>query len=238
MTQSAFFMPEFAPLAVLGFLATGFLLFVLLAAALISLFARNRRLARRLAAAGFAGAAAYSGLLLALSLTSRDETLATGDRKYFCEIDCHLAYSVEDVSRTRVLGVPPQLVSADGVFHVVTVRTWFDPGTIAPWRGNAPLTPNPRVLYVVDESGRRYESSSAGRKALEESGGGSAPLSRPLRPGESSTTRFVFDLPEKAERPRLFLGDPPGIECLLIGHENSFFHGRIFFALSPSVASR
>ena len=230
--------PEFAPFAVLGFLATGLLLFVLLAAALLSFLARRPRLARRLAAAGLACAAAYSGLLLAFSFVSRDETLAKGDRKYFCEIDCHLAYSVEDVSRTGVLGVPPQLVSAGGVFHVVTVRTWFDPRTIAPWRGDAPLTPNPRVVYIVDEAGRRYEPSEPGRKALEESGGGSTPLTRPLRPGESYTTRLAFDLPEKVERPRLFLGDPPGIECLVIGHENRVFHRRIFFALEPAIASR
>jgi hypothetical protein len=156
MTQSTF-VPEFAPLVVFGFLATGFLLFVLLAATLISLFARKRRLARRLSSAGLAGAGAYFGLLLVVSFTSREETLSKGDRKYFCEIDCHLAYSLEDVSRTKVFGVPPQLVEAGGVFHVVTVKTWFDPRTIAPFRGNAPLTPGPRAVYVIDGSGRRYE---------------------------------------------------------------------------------
>jgi hypothetical protein len=237
MTQSVF-TPEFAPFAVVGFLGTGFLLFVLLAATLISFFTGRRRLARWLAAAEFAGAGAYFGLLLIFSFTSREETLAKGDRKYFCEIDCHLAYSLEDVSRTKVLGVPPHLTSAVGVFHLATVKTWFDPNTIASFRGNAPLTPNPRVVYVVDESGHRYEPSAAGQNALEESRGGSAPLTRPLRPGESYTTRLVFDLPEKTERPRLFLGDPPGVERLLIGHENSFFHKRIFFELQPAIASR
>ena len=237
MTQSVF-VSEFAPFVVLGFLGTTILLFVLLTATLISFFARKRRLARRLASAGLAGAGAYFGLLLVVSFTSREETLAKGDRKSFCEIDCHLAYSLEDISRTKVLGVPPQLVAAGGVFHVVTVKTWFDPGTIAPFRGNAPLTPGPRAVYVVVESGRRYEPSAAGQRALEESRGGSTPLTRPLRPGESYTTRLVFDLPEGTEHPRLFLGDPPGVERLLIGHENSFFHKRVFFALETAVASR
>jgi hypothetical protein len=237
MPQSIF-TPEFAPFAVVGFLGTGFLLFVLLAATLISFFAGKRHLARWLAAAGLAGAGAYLGLLLVFSFTSREETLAKGDLKYFCEIDCHLAYSLEEVSRTKVLGVPPQPVSAGGVFHVATVKTWFDPRTIASFRGNAPLTPNPRVVYVVDESGRRYEPSQAGQKALEESRGASAPLTRTLRPGESYVTRLVFDLPEGIKWPRLFLGDPPGVEWLLIGHENSFFHKRIFFALEPALASR
>ena len=237
MPQSVF-TPEFAHFAVVGFLGTAFLLSVLLAATLISFFTGRRRLARGLAAAGLAGAGAYLGLLLVFSFTSREETLAKGDRKYFCEIDCHLAYSLEDVSRTKVLGVAPHLVSAAGVYHVATVRTWFDPNTIASFRGNAPLTPNPRVVYVVDESGVRYEPSEAGRKALEESRAASAPLTRTLRPGESYVTRLVFDLPEGTKEPRLFLGDPPGVECLLIGHENSFFHKRIFFALGPALASR
>ncbi len=237
MMQSTVTLP-FAPVAVLGFLAAGLLLFGLLAASLVSLLVRKRRLATLLGAAGIAVAGAYLGVLLAFSFASREETLAKGGRKYFCEIDCHLAYSLEDVSRTRVLGVAPQLVSANGIFHVVTIRTWFDPATTAPWRGDAPLTPNPRVVYVLDESGRRHDPSAAGRRALGESGGGFTALTRPLRPGESYLTRFVFDLPEGAERLRLFLGDPPGIERLLIGHENSFFHGRIFFALGPAIASR
>ena len=237
MAQSVF-VPEFAPFVVLGFLGTGFLLSVLLVGALLSFLARKPRLARRLALAGLAGAGAYLGVLLAVSFTSREETLAKGDRKYFCEIDCHLAYSLEEVSETSALGVPPQLVPAGGVFHVATVKTWFDPRTIAPFRGNAPLAPSPRVVYVIDESGRRCEPSAAGQKALEESRGASAPLARPLRPGESYSTRFVFDLPEGTERPRLFLGDRQGIELLVIGHENSLFHKRVFFALEPAAGSR
>jgi hypothetical protein len=237
MLQSVFTL-EFAHFAVAGFLGTAFLLSVLLAAALISFFTGKPRLARALVAAGLAGTGAYLGLLLVFSFTSREETLAKGDRKYFCEIDCHLAYSLEDVSRTKVLGVPPHLASASGVYHVATVKTWFDPETIASLRGNAPLTPNPRVVYVLDESGRRYEPSDAGQKAIEESRAGSTPLTRTLRPGESYVTRLVFDLPEGTKRPRLFLGDSPGVERLLIGHENSFFHKRIFFALEPALASR
>ncbi|HSP94473.1 MAG TPA: hypothetical protein VLU06_07965 [Thermoanaerobaculia bacterium] len=86
-------------------------------------------------------------------------------------------------------------MKAGGVFHVVTVKTWFDPRTITPFRGNAPLTPGPRAVYVIDDSGRRYEPSAAGQRALEESRGGSTALTRSLRPGESCTTRFVSIFP-------------------------------------------
>jgi len=118
--------------------------------------------------------------------------------------------------------------------HVVAVKTWFDPRTIASFRGNGPLTPNPRAVFLVDESGRRYGVSPAGQKALEESRGPSTPLTRILRPGESYTTTFAFDIPDGIRRPRLFLGDAPGIETFLIGHENSLFHKKIYFELPPA----
>lgn len=233
MAQSTF-MPESAPLVLLAFLGTGLALFLLFLGLVFALATRRRVLAKWLAGAALAGAGAYLGALLLFSFTSREENLHKGDRKYFCEIDCHLAYSLEEASRTKVLGIPPQTAAAEGSFYVVTVKTWFDPKTIASFRGNGPLTPNPRDVFLVDESGRRYGVSPAGQKALEESRGPSTRLTRNLRPGESYTTTLVFDLPDGAGRPRLFLGDPPGIERFVIGHENSLFHRKIYFELPPA----
>jgi hypothetical protein len=177
MTQSIF-LPEFAPFVVLALLGTGLALLLLLAGLAFALARRRRVLAKRFAGAAAAGAGAYLGALLLFSFTSREETLRKGDWKYFCEIDCHLAYSLEEASRTKVLGIPPLTAVAEGTFSVVTVRAWFDPKTIAPFRGNGPLTPNPRAVFLVDESGRRYGVSPAGQKALEESRGPSTPLTR------------------------------------------------------------
>jgi len=233
MAQSIF-MPESAPLVLLAFLGTGLTLFLLFLGVVFALATRRRVLANWLAGAAVAGAGAYLGALLLFSFTSREESLRKGDLKYFCEIDCHLAYSLEEASRTRVPGVSPQTVVAGGSYYVVAVKTWFDPRTIASLRGNGPLTPNPRAVFLVDESGRRYGVSPAGQKALEESRGPSTPLTRILRPGESYTTTFAFDLPDGIRRPRLFLGDAPGIETFLIGHENSLFHKKIYFELPPA----
>jgi hypothetical protein len=233
MTQSIF-MPEHSALTVVAFLGTGLALALLFLGLVFAVATRRRVLAKWLAGAGLLGAGLYAGALLFISLTSREENLRKGDLKYFCEIDCHLAYSLEEASRTKVLGTPPLTAAAGGTFSVVTVRTWFDPGTIASFRGNGPLTPNPRAVFLVDESGRRYGVSPAGQKALEESRGPSAPLTRILRPGDSYTTTLVFDVPDGARRPRLFLGDAPGIETLLIGHENSLFHRKIYFELPPA----
>jgi hypothetical protein len=212
-----------SPLVMLAFLGTGVFLATLLFAALVALVLDKRRLARGLSLASLGGGILYLAVLLAVSLASREQVLRKGDRKYFCEIDCHLAYSLQEVTTKPV---------ANATRYVVSIRTWFDPNTIASFRGNAPLSPNPREVFVVDESGHPYGPSPAGMAALEEERGGpSTPLSRELRPGESYTTTLAFDLPEPVRRPRLLLGDTPGLEFFLIDHENSLFHKKIYFAL-------
>lgn len=223
MAQS-YFMPQLpSALVVLAFLTTGLLLAALLLAVLATFALGRRRLAGRLSLAGLAGGLVYLAALLIASLASRERVLSRGDRKYFCEIDCHLAYSLEEVA-TSPFGA--------GTRYTVSLQTWFDPKTIASFRGNGPLTPNPREAFVVDESGRRYGPSAEGMAALQRARGApSTPLSRELRPGESYTTTLVFDLPRGVARPRLFVGDTPGPERLVIDHENSFLHKKIYFGL-------
>ncbi len=223
MPQS-YFTPHLpSALVVLAFLGTGFFLLTALLAALVTLGLGRRRLARGLSLASLGGGALYFAVLVAVSLVSREQVLRKGDRKYFCEMDCHVAYSLEEVA-TKPL--------ANATRCIVSIQTWFDPDTIASFRGNAPLTPNPREVFVVDESGHSHGPSPAGMAALErQRGNPSTPLSRELRPGESYSTTLVFDLPEGTHRPRLFLADTPGLEVFLIDHENSLFHKKIYFAL-------
>ncbi len=214
MSQS--YMPELAPLVVLAFLGFAGLLLAAAVGACGALVFRRTRLAKWLAGGGLAVAAAYSGVLLAFSFSSEERVLNPGDRKYFCEIDCHLAYSVEGTTATA---------GPTETRYAVSVKTWFDPNTIASFRGNAPLTPNPRAAFLVDEAGRRFPASSASL----------APLSRALSPGESYVTTLDFDVPNGVRRLRLLLGVPPGVENALIGHENGPFHGKIYFALGPKA---
>jgi hypothetical protein len=214
MAQSHFVpdLPFPSAFAALAFLGTAFLLAALAVAALVAFVHGRRKLADRISAAGAACAMLYAAALIAASLSSREKVLRKGDRKYFCEIDCHFAYSLEASNRTPAGGVTRA---------AATIRTWFDERTIGRRRGTAPLIPNPRVVYVLDEEGNRYEPSSSAE----------TPLARALRPGESYTTTFVFDLPADARRPRLFVGDAPGVELLLIGHENSMLHKKVFFEI-------
>jgi hypothetical protein len=217
------FVPPLAPVVVLAFLGAGGFTAAAAVGGAVALSFRRFRLARWIFGASLAVAAGYGALLLGVALQSRERTLLPGEKKYFCEIDCHLAYSIA--------GAEP---AGPGAL-AVTVTTWFDPSTIAPFRGDAPLTPNPRVVYLLDGSGRRHEPSAKATRAWEAKHGPSTPLTRELRPGQSYATTFVFDVREAA-RPRLFLGDPVGVETFLIGHENSPAHGKAYFAL-PGAAS-
>jgi hypothetical protein len=226
------FVPPLAPSVVLAFLGTAFLLAVAAVVFLYAAIAKKRRLlfAVLLGTAGVI--VCYGAALVAASTLSRERVLLPGEKKYFCEIDCHLAYSLVSVEVAPELGAPPHLARAAGRFHVVTLRTWFDESTISSRRPkDSTLSPNPRAIYVQDALGRRYEPSITGASALAATGRASTPITQPLRPGESYTTCLVFDLPVDARDPRLFLGTGPGVEFLLIGHEMSPWHGRVWFAL-------
>ncbi len=225
-------MPEFAPIVVLLFLGT--VLAGILAAAVFAYgLALKKPAVRRWAGlAVLAIAAGYATLLFGASLTSQERVLSAGEKKYFCEIDCHLAYSVERVAEAKALGKPEHPERAAGTFYVITLKTWFDESTISPMRPKeAPLHPNPRRVYIQDALGRRFTPSLAGQRALEESGGVSTPLSRPLIPGESYLTELVFDLPSGVREPRLFVGDADPVSSFLIGHEQSPLHRKTWFRI-------
>ncbi len=227
------FMPEFAPIVVLLFLGTVFALGVTSLVIVYGLVRKKPVVVRYGAIVALAGAACYGAVLLGDSLASHERVLRAGERKYFCEIDCHVAYSIVEVAAKRTLGAPPNEKTAAGYFYLVKVKTWFDPDTISSQRGNGLLTPNPRRILVVDEQGREYGPSFEGQTALELAHGSSTPLTAPLRPGESYTTEFVFDLPAASRNPRLLITDSTELLRFLIGHENSPFHKKIYFGLSP-----
>ncbi len=226
------FMPQYAPIVVLMFL--GAILTWMLAAAVFVYGAARHHAAVRLWA-GLALAAiplAYATLLFGASLTSSQHVLPPGGKKYFCEIDCHLAYSVERVTKGKTIGTAPHEARAAGDFYRIALKTWFDESTTSVHRPKeAPLYPNPRRVYIVDAFGRRFEPSADGQRALLESGVESTPLSRPLIPGQSYITELVFDLPADVREPRLYVGDSDPVSSFLIGHEESPLHRKIWFGI-------
>jgi len=229
------FMPHHAPLVVLTFLFTGLLLGLAGLLFVWTLAAGKRPLAAKVFVAGAVVGGLYAGTLLGFSLASEEKTLSAGQFKYFCEIDCHAAYTVTSARTARTLGQGPAQATADGMFYVVTLRTWFDEDTISSRRPkDLPLWPHPRLVSVVDQRGRRFYTSLAGQKAVAVS---SVPMTHALQPGESYEAVLVFDLPADAAAPRLLVADWSLLSQLMIGHENSPMHKKIYFRLDPTDSS-
>ena len=214
-----------APVGALALLGTGFVLFVAAIFLIQLLIVRKRRRAKIVLAAMVGICCLYLGAILIFSIGSHDQLLARGEEKHFCELDCHLAYSIVDTRRTKTLAESAKPASAQGIFAVVTIQTRFDQTTIAPWRGNGLLYPNSRALTLIDERGNRYQSVS-------QSG---TPLTNPLRPGESYTTDVVFDVPAEMKHATLLMNESDWITRLVIGHENSPLHKKASFQIDVSA---
>lgn len=220
-----------APVGVLLFLGTGFLLFVVGLALAYSVIRKQFGLTRLFLISEAAIAGLYLGAILILSFSSSEQVLARGQEKHFCEIDCHLAYSVTDVRETKTVGEAPYQVSAAGTFRVITIKTRFDETTISPTRGNGQLHPNSRVVAVVDESERQYSPSPSGQSALESSRAAGMPITTPLRPSETYLSTFVFDLPAGIRNPTLLIREGEVVTSFVIGHENSPLHKKTRFQI-------
>ena len=203
-----------AQLAALALLGTAFLIFIGGVVLVQSLIVRKLRRARFVVLAMVAIVALYGSAVVAFSFVSHNNLIARGQEKHFCELDCHLAYSIVNVA-----SIGP---SVDGRQPVtVTLKTRFDETTISSARGNGLLYPNPRALTLYDDRGNRYEPQSENGTSF----------TTPLRPGESYTTDVVFSLPAGAKPARLLVNEGDWITHIVIGHENSPFHKKTEFQL-------
>ena len=202
-----------------------------------SLLLKRIDAATLIAKLALAGVGVYGALFLAASVTSKDRVLAKYQEKHICEVDCHLAYAVLGVARTKTLGAGPEQRTAQGTFYVVSVRARFDSFTISRRRArDLPLSPNRRTVALVDAQGRRFGLSRAGQRAIPAAAGEVLPLTRVLLPGEAYTAQLVFDVPEDARDVRLVL-EAAGPQALIIGHEKSLLHGKTTFRLEPRAAT-
>jgi hypothetical protein len=220
-----------APLGAMAFLGTGFVLLVAGLFLVYSLVVQKFGRAKIAIVALAVVAGLYLGLLLIFSFASSEKVLARGQEKHFCEIDCHLAYSITDNKQTKTIGSAPNQATANGVFTVVTIKTRFDETTTSSTRGDGLLYPNSRVLTVVDEQGRKYSPSPEGSKALELAGTAGTSITTPLRPGESYTTTVAFDLPADVKNPTVLINEGALETRFIIGHENSLLHKKTRFQL-------
>jgi hypothetical protein len=230
------FTPHFATIVVLLFLGTALLLGVSFLVLFYGAARRSSFFARLGAGAVLTIAAAYLLLLSSVSFASSERVLPAGGWKYFCEMDCHLAYSLVGAQTAAVLGPEMQQISAREKFVVIRVKTWFDERTISAHRGNGPLTPNARKVVLVDDMERSFAPSAESQAVLARLGNSSTPMTVALRPGESYTTDFVFDIPKDALGLRLLITEDDPETRLVIGHENSLLHKKIYFGIDSTPA--
>ena len=220
-----------APIGVMALLGTGFLLFLAVLVLVQSLVVRRTGRAKIVLLGMVIVAGAYLAAILIFSLTSHEKVLARGEEKHFCEIDCHLAYSVVNTRQSKTLGDPPNQKIAQGVYTIITIKTRFDETTISPQRGNSLLYPNSRVLTVSDERGNRYAPAAGDQRAFLTVQTTSKPMETPLRPGESYTTDVIFDLPADVKTAMLLINEGEWETHFVIGHENSPLHSKTRFQL-------
>lgn len=222
-------MPRFAHLMILLLMGAEFTVAFSMIAALVALVARRKMPAMIAGGTAIGIVLGYAGVLLGVGLLSGEQTLAPGQWKYFCEGDCHIAYSIAGVRDESDPAAARDPVSAPGMKLVVVLKTWFDENSIASFRGNGPLAPEPRTVVLVDNAAREYLPHVAEEPATSTR---STPLTQSLRPGESYLTSLGFDVPRDAHGLRLLITDTDSASRFIIDHENSPLHGKIFLRLA------
>ena len=234
----SFYTPHLAPVVVLAFLGTAGLLALCVAVALIGALRKSRSVAVGAIGAGTIILIGYATILFGLSFVSHDTEIAQGAWKYFCEIDCHIAYAIGGMQLSKSAGPEVQPISANGRFAIVQLRTWFDPSTISPRRGNGPLMPNSRAIMLLDDRGHGYAPSEKSESVLVTAKLSSTPLRTALRPGESYLSYVVFEVPNDTKGLKLLLTSSDEEGFLIWGDENSPWHGKAYFSLpDPERAS-
>ncbi len=226
--------PHVAPIVVLLFLGTLFITGVSIVVLLYGAARRSKLYARIGAGAALVIVTCYVLLLCGVSLASSEKVLPVGGWKYFCEIDCHIGYSVSSVWTAASIGPELRPTVAHGQFVIVRLKAWFDEHTISPNRGDGPLTPNARRVVLVDSNGRTYEQSPEAESVLARAGGEQTSLRQPLRPGQSFMKELVFDVPRDSATLRLLITEDDPETRLIIGHENSLLHKKIYFSLDSA----
>lgn len=220
------FMPEYAHLVALAFLGTAAAIGAGIVLTVYFWQTGRPRHARICASVVGGIAVSYTLIGVGASVTSDELDLQRGQRKYICEVDCHLSYSVTDVQKSQTVLDGDKPTSTDGIFWTVTVAVLFDKETISKRRPlTMPLSPDPRMILAVDEYGRVYRDFISVPRD---------PWARALRPGESFTFDLIFDFPSDVRAPRLLLTTDTFVDPFLIGHEQSLLHKKIWFTLESS----
>ena len=169
----------------------------------------------------------YAAALMAASVTSRPQYIEAGKERCFDE----MCYSIKTLSISQTLGTEPNSFKAQGKYYVMTVQLRSDSKRSA----QKPSQPD---LFIVGDHGDRYSQMvNAGNEP-------GFPIGQPvtaaqlwdrkIQPGETVSRTVAFDLPADVRQPGLVVSEGIGpLSAIIIGDENSLFHAKTEFLLTP-----
>lgn len=154
--------------------------------------------------------AVYMLVLIGFSLFEPQREVPIGTTRCFDD----WCITVEQSARQATIGT----TKAAGTFCVVTLRVSS--------RAKRITQREPDVyLYLIDESGRRFEISPAGQQALAQAGLAGEPVSSFVGPGSSFESRVVFDVPANARHLAFVKASHGWFPVrLIIGEPQSWLH--------------
>lgn len=168
----------------------------------------------------------YAAALLFVSFTSSPVILDLGQEHCFDE----MCFSVKGVTTTQTLGTTPHQITAHGLYYVLAVQLHNAAKRV-------PQRPDSAMMWITDQQGHVYTGWVNAQETPGQPMGGPITIPqiwyRRLEPGESMTHSVAFDLPVNVVQPRLVIKEGSGPTPLIIGDENSFFHAKTAFRLTP-----
>ena len=180
-----------------------------------ALLLRRWKLARRLAVGLLSVWIVYLAAGTVMAVLAPQRVLAIGEDRCFDE----MCFAVTGFQRTPTIKSPSGTTRAHGVFYIVDARI----GRRTNGRAQHEVG---RKGLVVDRTGNSYEVSQEGMQAFISAEGPLPGLDAEVAPGQSISTRLVFDVPAAIAGPAFTLGTtirffPPRI---ILANDEHFLH--------------
>jgi len=178
-----------------------------------SLFRRQWTRAKRIFLLLGSFLAVYVVVLLSVSFFSPPRVLAMRQNRCFDD----WCLSVEQVVQQPTVGIAPTVITAHGVFYLVTMR-------VSSLARAIPQRALDAEVYLLDARGLHYDPDSSGQQVLNAIGQGGQPLNSELAPSGSFIHTAVFDLPKSSSHLSLVVTHGLFPDVLVIGSDQSFLH--------------
>jgi hypothetical protein len=152
----------------------------------------------------------YLGSFAVFAWLGAGRSLAMSEEKFFCAVDCDLAFSV--------LALAKQPVAADGT------RVWQVTIRARSAAARATQRPAGARVFVRDVDGRTYAADPAATRSFDPGVDPADPFAFDLGPGEARVVHLAFRLPASIPWPELVVTEGGWPGRLVPGDENAPLH--------------